>query len=58
MKASVPTIMFYAKKELVPPKPTEIPEIKQGICNVVSTWRSGAWKNLTVKVSACFFSVI
>lgn len=55
MKNSVPTILFYARKELLPPKPSEIPEIKQGICNVITTYKSGAWKRLTVRVSVSNF---
>lgn len=51
MKESVPTIVMYSRAELMPPKPSEFGEVKQGIKNIVSSYRSGAWKNVTVKVS-------
>ena len=51
MKESLPTIALYSKAELMPPKPSEFGEVRQGIRNILSSFRSGAWKNLTVKVS-------
>lgn len=51
MKASVPTIVKYAKVELVPPKPTEIGEIRQGFSNICLAYKSKSYRNLSVKVS-------
>lgn len=51
MRDSVPVILYYAKTELTPPKPTEIKEISQGLKNVFSSYRTKAYKDLTVKVS-------
>lgn len=39
----------YAKVELVPPNPTELPEIARGFGRLVRGAKTGAWKNLTVK---------
>ncbi|XP_062549234.1 ATP synthase subunit g, mitochondrial [Armigeres subalbatus] len=39
----------YAKVELTPPTPGDIPAIRDGIARIVSGARTGAWKNLTVK---------
>lgn len=50
MKDSVPTIVKYAKVELVPPKPSELKEVGPAIRNIISSYRSKGWKNLTVKV--------
>ncbi|XP_061708335.1 ATP synthase subunit g, mitochondrial-like [Cydia pomonella] len=41
--------MKYAKVELAPPKLGEIPQIKAGIGKLLSSAKSGAWKNQTVK---------
>ncbi|KAM7249540.1 hypothetical protein ACFE04_019844 [Oxalis oulophora] len=49
MKASVPTIVKYAKVELVPPKPTEIGEIRQGFSNICLAYKSKSYRNLSVK---------
>lgn len=43
------TFMKYARVELVPPSPREIPEVMCGLGNLVRSAQSGAWKNLTVK---------
>lgn len=51
MKNSVPTIIKYAKVELIPPKPSEFREIKQGIGNVICAYKNKSYKNLTIKVS-------
>ena len=39
----------YAKVELTPPSPREFGEIKTRLGNVISAYRSGRWKTLTVK---------
>ncbi|CAF4950228.1 unnamed protein product [Pieris macdunnoughi] len=41
--------MKYAKVELAPPKLNEIPQIKAGISKLLSSFKSGAWKQQTVK---------
>lgn len=43
------TFMKYAKVELAPPTPGDIPAIRQGLGRLVSSARSGAWKKLSVK---------
>ena len=42
---------YYAKVELVPPKPKDIPRIKEDIRKLVDGYKKGNWKNLTVKVT-------
>ncbi|XP_026759020.1 ATP synthase subunit g, mitochondrial [Galleria mellonella] len=39
----------YARVELAPPKVSEIPQIKAGIGRLLSSAKTGAWKQLTVK---------
>jgi len=39
----------YAKVELTPPTPADIPAIRQGIGRIISGARTGAYKNLTVR---------
>uniref|UniRef100_A0A2A4JL11 ATP synthase subunit g n=1 Tax=Heliothis virescens TaxID=7102 RepID=A0A2A4JL11_HELVI len=41
--------MKYARVELAPPKLSEIPQIKAGIGKLLTSAKSGAWKNQTVK---------
>ncbi|XP_026731330.1 ATP synthase subunit g, mitochondrial [Trichoplusia ni] len=41
--------MKYARVELAPPKLSEIPQIKAGIAKLLTSAKSGAWKNQTVK---------
>ncbi|CAB3239585.1 unnamed protein product [Arctia plantaginis] len=41
--------MKYARVELAPPKLSEIPQIKAGIGKLLSSAKSGAWKDQTVK---------
>ncbi|XP_038208012.1 ATP synthase subunit g, mitochondrial [Zerene cesonia] len=41
--------MKYAKVELAPPKPSEIPQIRAGLAKLISSAKSGAWKQQTVK---------
>lgn len=43
------TFLKYAKVEMVPPSPGEIPEVFRGFSRLMSSAKSGAWKNLTVK---------
>ncbi|XP_055917962.1 ATP synthase subunit g, mitochondrial [Eupeodes corollae] len=39
----------YAKVELTPPTPADIPAIRQGISRLITGARTGAWKNVTVR---------
>lgn len=41
--------MKYARVELAPPKLSEVPQIKAGIGKLLSSAKSGAWKNQTIK---------
>jgi hypothetical protein len=41
----------YAKVELVPPTPGELGQVGQGIQRLLSGFRTGRWKQLTVKVT-------
>ncbi|XP_028160995.1 ATP synthase subunit g, mitochondrial [Ostrinia nubilalis] len=41
--------MKYARVELAPPKLSEIPQIKAGIGKLMSSAKTGAWKQQTVK---------
>uniref|UniRef100_A0A023FGC0 ATP synthase subunit g n=1 Tax=Amblyomma cajennense TaxID=34607 RepID=A0A023FGC0_AMBCJ len=43
------TFMKYARVEMVPPSPREFPEVFRGFGQLISSAKSGAWKNLTVK---------
>uniref|UniRef100_A0A336K1C2 ATP synthase subunit g n=1 Tax=Culicoides sonorensis TaxID=179676 RepID=A0A336K1C2_CULSO len=43
------TFLKYAKVELTPPTPGDIPAIRDGLARLVSGVRTGAWKNVTVK---------
>jgi F-type H+-transporting ATPase subunit g len=43
------TFLRYAKVELTPPSPADIPAIKNGLVKVISGAKTGAWKNLTVR---------
>ncbi|XP_037580847.1 ATP synthase subunit g, mitochondrial [Dermacentor silvarum] len=48
-KPKFETFMKYARVEMVPPSPREFPEVFRGFGQLVSTAKSGAWKNFTVK---------
>lgn len=39
----------YAKVELTPPTPGDIPAIRDGISRIIKGARTGAYKNLTVR---------
>ncbi|KAJ8735255.1 hypothetical protein PYW07_006875 [Mythimna separata] len=41
--------MKYARVELAPPKLSEIPQIKAGIAKLLTSAKTGAWRNQTVK---------
>ncbi|KAK4887618.1 hypothetical protein RN001_003889 [Aquatica leii] len=48
-KPRLQTFIKYAKVELVPPRPGEIPQIRAGIAKILSGAKSGAWKNTPVR---------
>ena len=48
------TFWNYAKVEMKPPLPNEIPQIAQSLTNIAKSAQTGAWKKLTVKVSFYF----
>lgn len=48
-KPKLEVFMKYARVEMVPPSPREIPEVFRGFGQLMSSAKSGAWKNLTVK---------
>lgn len=50
-KPKLRAFLYFAKVELIPPSPSEIPEIKNGILKILNGYRSGAWKQLKVRVS-------
>lgn len=39
----------YAKVELTPPTPADIPAIRQGLGNLIKGAKTGSYKNLSVK---------
>ncbi|KAM7299345.1 ATP synthase subunit g, mitochondrial [Ixodes scapularis] len=43
------TFVKYAKVEMMPPSPRELPEVMRGFGNLVSSAKSGAWRHLTVR---------
>ncbi|XP_059615401.1 ATP synthase subunit g, mitochondrial [Phlebotomus argentipes] len=43
------TFLKYAKVELTPPTPGDIPAIRQGIARLISGARTGAWRNVSVR---------
>ncbi|XP_046387711.1 ATP synthase subunit g, mitochondrial [Ischnura elegans] len=43
------TFLKYAKVELTPPTPADIPQIRSGIQRLMSGFRTGKWKQLTVR---------
>jgi F-type H+-transporting ATPase subunit g len=43
----------YARVELTPPTPGDIPQIRSGIQKLLTGFRTGKWKETTVKV--CIF---
>lgn len=52
MKEAEPKLkvfMKYAKVELTPPTPGDIPAIRQGIGKLLSGARSGRWREMTVR---------
>ncbi|KAL5020483.1 hypothetical protein ScPMuIL_003375 [Solemya velum] len=65
-KPKLATFWKYAKVELKPPSPSEIPQIQQSLQNLVLAARTGKWKQLSVReawlntligmeIAFCFF---
>ncbi|XP_043851855.1 ATP synthase subunit g, mitochondrial [Dromiciops gliroides] len=48
-KPRLVTFWHYAKVELVPPSPTEIPRAIESLRKIITSARTGSFKNLTVK---------
>ncbi|XP_054262640.1 ATP synthase subunit g, mitochondrial-like [Macrosteles quadrilineatus] len=48
-KPNFATFLKFAKVELTPPSPGDIPAISRGIGELMSAAKSGKWKHLTVK---------
>ncbi|XP_027691462.1 ATP synthase subunit g, mitochondrial [Vombatus ursinus] len=48
-KPRLVTFWQYAKVELVPPSPPEIPRAIESLKKIISSARTGSFKNLTVK---------
>ncbi|XP_073989319.1 ATP synthase F(0) complex subunit g, mitochondrial-like [Rhodnius prolixus] len=48
-KPNLATFVKYAKVELIPPTPGEISGISKGIKNVITSAKTGKWKQLTVR---------
>jgi len=43
------TFFYYAKVELTPPGPGDIPKLTQQMNSLVASAKNGKWKNVTVK---------
>ncbi|XP_019869586.1 ATP synthase subunit g, mitochondrial [Aethina tumida] len=48
-KPRLDVFVKYAKVELTPPSPADIPQIRAGIGRLISGAKNGTWKNMTVK---------
>jgi hypothetical protein len=44
------TFWHYARVELTPPSPTDIPKITEGLSSLVKSAKMGKWKQVPVKV--------
>ncbi|XP_016963223.1 ATP synthase subunit g, mitochondrial [Drosophila biarmipes] len=49
VRPQLDVFLKYAKVELTPPTPADIPAIRQGLGNIVKGAKTGAYKNLTVR---------
>lgn len=54
-KPKLETFWKYAKVELAPPTPADIPKIQHGIADLIKAAKTGRWKQLTVRVSIIHF---
>jgi F-type H+-transporting ATPase subunit g len=48
-KPKLRTFIRYAKVELIPPNPTEIPQVVQGFRNVIRSGLTMKWRQLSVR---------
>nr|BAN20751.1 hypothetical protein [Riptortus pedestris] len=48
-KPNLATFIRYAKVELTPPSPRDIPAITSGLKNIISSAKTGKWKTVTVR---------
>ena len=48
-KPQLATFWYYAKVELVPPTPAEIPTVIQSLKKIINSAKTGSFKQLTVK---------
>ena len=51
LKPRLATFWYYAKEELVPPAPAEIPTAIQSLKKIINSAKTGSFKQLTVKVT-------
>lgn len=50
------TFWHYARVELAPPSPADIPKVSEQLQSLVKSARTGKWKQVTVKVLCIIFS--
>lgn len=43
------TFVHYAKVELIPPTPAELPQVARGFSNLIRAARTGAYRHVTVR---------
>uniref|UniRef100_A0A2K5RBY5 ATP synthase subunit g, mitochondrial n=1 Tax=Cebus imitator TaxID=2715852 RepID=A0A2K5RBY5_CEBIM len=58
LKPQLATFRYYAKVELIPPTPAEIPRAIQSLKEIVKSAQTGSFKQLTVEeASSCKFHI-
>lgn len=50
------TFLKYARVEMTPPKPGEFKEVAKGFGNLARGFKTGRWRQLTVRVIPIFYS--
>jgi len=53
-KPGLLTFLKYARVELVPPRWSELPQVRKGFGNLVTAVRTQKWREVTVKVNQVF----
>ncbi|XP_017773002.1 PREDICTED: ATP synthase subunit g, mitochondrial [Nicrophorus vespilloides] len=48
-RPKVQTFLKYAKVELTPPSPGDIPQIRAGIANIMRGAKTGKWKEMPIR---------